>query len=371
VLFDERQEDPMDVTLKSFTDSGCNTFLVGCARTGEALLVDPKAGKGAIYRRTAAAFGLDVVAVLDTHTHADHLSGSAEFVREGVALWMSARTGCNRRHRALVDGEEVRVGELRFTALEVPGHTSDSLALAGHGLALTGDSLLVGGLGRADFRGSDPARLFESVRARLLPLPDETVVLPGHNYRDILFTTIGHERLHNPALRFEDGAAYARALNALEGAGNSPDVDATLATNLEADPQLPEAPGVVAACCAAGGPAVDVGRRPAELKVEEIAPRHEALTAEGRWYDVRDPFEYREGHIPGVLSYPLSELGFHIGKLRREGPVVLSCRSGVRSMTAARTLAYLGVLDQPINLAGGILRWQEAGLPVERGGARP
>lgn len=356
----------MNVTLKSFTDSGCITHLVGCARTGKALLVDPKAGKGATYREAAANFGLEIVAVLDTHTHADHLSGSAGFAREGVELWMGARTGCNRRHRDLVNGEEVRVGTLCFTALEVPGHTNDSLALAGHGLVLTGDSLLVGGLGRADFRGSDPAALFESVRARLMSLPDATVVLPGHNYRDILFTTIGHERSNNPALQFEDGAAYARALNAVEGAGNSPAVDSTLATNLEADPDLPEGPAVVTTCCVAGGSAVDLGPRPAERKVEELAPRLDALTAEKRWYDVRDPFEYRAGHIPGALSYPLSELGFHIDEVRREGPVVLSCRSGGRSMTAAKTLAYLGVLDQPINLAGGLVRWQEAGLPIER-----
>lgn len=356
----------MDVTLKSFTDSGCIAFLVGCARTGKALLVDPKAGKSATYREAAANFGLEIAAVLDTHTHADHLSASAGFAREGVELWMSAQTGCKRRHRGLVDGEEVHVGDLRFTALEVPGHTNDSIALAGQGLVLTGDSLLVGGLGRADFRGSDPGGLFESVRARLMSLPDATVVLPGHNYRDILFTTIGHERLNNPALRFESGAAYARALNAVEGAGNSPDVDAALATNLEADPDLPEAPGVVAACCASGGSAVDLGPRPAELKVEELAPRLAAITAEKSWIDVRDPFEFRAGHIPGALSYPLSEIGFHIDDLRREGPVVLSCRSGARSMTAARTLAYLGVLAQPINMVGGISRWQEVGLPIER-----
>lgn len=356
----------MDVTVKSLMDSGCIAHLVGCKRTGKALLVDPKVGKRTTYRKAAADFGLEIVAVLDTHTHADHLSDSVGFAREGVELWMGARTGCKRRHRGLVDGEEVRVGELRFKVLEVPGHTDDSLALAGHGLVLTGDSLLVGGLARADFRGSDPARLFESVRARLMSLPDATVVLPGHNYRDILFTTIGHERGHNPALRFDSGAAYAHALNAVEGAGNSPDVDATLATNLEADPRLPETPGVVAACCVANGAALDAGPRPVEQRVEEIAPRRGALTAEKRWYDVRDPFEYEAGHIPGALSYPLSELGFHIDELRRQGPVVLSCRSGVRSMTAAKTLAYLGVLDQPINLAGGILRWQEAGLPVER-----
>lgn len=355
----------MDVTLKTFTDAGCQSNLIGCARTGEALLVDPKAGKSTAYRQAAARYGLRIVAVLDTHTHADHLSGSKEFAAEGIPLWMSARTACRRPHRGLVDGEEVAVGELRFTALEVPGHTEDSLALHGHGLVATGDSLLAGSLGRADFRGSDPARLFESVRARLLSLPDETVVLPGHGYRDILFSTIGHERRTNPALKFEDGAAYARAVNAREGAGNSPDVDATLEANLDADPKVTAGPGGATTCCVAGGPAVDLGPRPEEREVGELVGRLAEMTAEGRWIDVRDPFEFRDGRIPGTINAPLSELGFRLEALRREGPVVLSCLGGVRSMTAARTLAYLGVLDRPVSLAGGFARWRDAGLPVE------
>ena len=157
----------MDVTLKSFTDSGCAAYLVGCARTGEALLVDPKAGKSSTYRGAAASLGLKIVAVFDTHTHADHLSGSSSFAKEGIPVWMGARTQCARPHRRLADGEEARVGELKLTALEVPGHTDDSLALAGHGLVLTGDSLLVGGLGRADFRGSDPAREWEETDVKM------------------------------------------------------------------------------------------------------------------------------------------------------------------------------------------------------------
>ncbi|MEO6326312.1 MAG: MBL fold metallo-hydrolase [Thermoanaerobaculia bacterium] len=355
----------MDVTLKCFPDSGCIAYLVGCTRSHQALLVDPKAGKSATYRAAAASFGLHIVAVLDTHTHADHLSASAAFVHEGVELWMSAQTSCQRPHRALAQGDVVGVGQLRFNVLEVPGHTNDSLALSGHGLVLSGDALLVGGLGRADFHGSDPAGLFDAVRARLLSLPDDTVVLPGHDYRDIVFSTIGHERRNNPAFKFESGSEYARSLHAVEGAGNSPEVNEALATNLLAAPDLPESPGVVAACCAAGSSA-EFGPRPAEQSVEELAPRLTELSAERSWIDVRDPFEFRAGHIPGSLNYPLAELGFHLDDLRRSSPVVLSCRTGNRSMTAAKTLSYLGVLDQPINLAGGLVRWQEFGLPVER-----
>ncbi len=356
----------MDVVLKAFVDSGCISHLVGCRRTGKALLVDPKVGLRERYRDAAKDFGLAIVAVFDTHTHADHLSDSAAFVRDGVPLWMSARTPCRRPHAGLHDGDVVSVGDLRLTAIEVPGHTDDSLALAGHGLVVTGDSLLAGGLARADFRGSDPARLFESVRDRLLTLPDATVVLPGHNYRDILFTTVGHERRVNPALQFASGGAYATSLNALEGAGNTPDVDATLTANLDPDPHLPAAPGVVAACCASGGPQVEPAARLVNMAVEELAPRLDEIAAQRCWIDVRDAHEYREERIPGTLSFPLSELGFHIDALRRSEPVVLNCLGGVRSVTAAKTLAYLGVVERPINVVGGIRRWKEAGLPTER-----
>ncbi|MCE9593628.1 MAG: MBL fold metallo-hydrolase [Planctomycetes bacterium] len=354
----------LPLTIKTFTDTGCFAHLIGCRATGKALLVDPKLGKRASYLKTASDFGLRIVAVLDTHTHADHLSDSLAFLDAGVELDMSAATNCRRAHRGLHDGDELRIGELRFRALEVPGHTPDSIALAGHGLVVTGDTLLAGGLARADFRGSSPSTLFESVKAKLLTLPDETVVLPGHGYRDVLFTTIGHEKRTNPDLQHESGHHFGRALGAVEGAGNTPDVELMLQLNAAAQPQLPSTPMTVAACCAPGT-STALGPRPLERSCEEVARLREAIVADRCWIDVRDPHEYRESHIPGALSYPLSELGFHLEELRRAKPVLLQCRSGVRSMTAAKTLQYLGVLDEPINLAGGILRWQELKLPIE------
>lgn len=352
-------------TLKTFTDTGCCAHLIGCRATGKALLVDPKLGKRASYLETARNFGLSIVAVLDTHTHADHLSDSLAFLDAGTELWMSAKTACKRAHRPLHDGDAVHVGELTFRVLEVPGHTPDSIALAGHGLVFSGDTLLAGSLARADFRGSDPARLFESVKTKLLTLPDETVVLPGHGYRDILFTTIGHEKRTNPDLQHTSGASFLRILGVKEGDGNSPDVELTLKLNQAARPALPTTPSAAIACCAPSTP-VNNGPRPAEKTCEEIASLQPLIAHDRCWIDVRDPHEFRDAHIPGALSYPLSELGFHLEELRRPGPAVLQCRSGIRSMTAAKTLRYLGVMEQPINLVGGILRWQELGLPTER-----
>jgi glyoxylase-like metal-dependent hydrolase (beta-lactamase superfamily II)/rhodanese-related sulfurtransferase len=372
-----------DVVVKSFNDSGCIAHLIGCAATRQALLVDPKVGRGGVYQKALADHGLTLAAVVDTHTHADHLSDSAAWLERGVPLWMSAKTTCARPHRGLKQGDVVNVGKLELRVLELPGHTPDSIALhragrgagSGEGFVLTGDTLLVGGLARADFRGSDPAALFDSVRRELLSLPDSTVVLPAHGYLDLLFSTIGHERAHNPALKHASGEAYAAALHAVEGAGNSPDVDATLTTNVAADPKLPDSPVAVAACCAmsvagSGSPAAS---RIREMTCEELAPRRAALAGRKSWLDVRDPWELsKEGRIPGALNFPLSELGFHlseVGALARasteDEPMVLSCRSGVRSMTAAKTLAYLGVLKAPISMAGGFGRWKELGLPTE------
>jgi sulfur dioxygenase len=351
------------IVIKTFTDSGCFCHLLGCRRTGQALLVDPKLGQHATYLRAAAAFGLTITAVIDTHTHADHLSDSLTFLHEGVPLLLSSASASARPHRPVEDGEVLRVGELHFTALHVPGHTPDSLAIAGHGVVATGDTLLVGGLARADFLGSDPARLFDAVQRQLLTLPGDTVVLPGHGYNDVLFTTIGRERQHNPDLRHAHGAAWARALGTSAGAGQTPAIDATLQFNLAAQPPVADPPGSVATCCAPGAARREAGL--AERTCEELAGTREDIVAADRWLDVRDEHEFREEHIPGARNFPLSEMGLHLDELRRRGPVVLQCRSGVRSMTAARTLKYLGVLDQPVNLGGGIVRWKELGLPLE------
>lgn len=353
----------LPLTLKTFTDSGCFTHLVGCRATGQAVLVDPKLGKRASYLKTAADFELRIVAVVDTHTHADHLSDSLAFLDAGTELWMSAKTACRRAHRALVDGEDVHIGNLTFRVLDVPGHTNDSVALYGHGLALVGDTLFAGSLARADFVGSSHAQLLESVRTRLLTLPDDTVVLPGHGYRDILFTTIGHERRTNPDIDPAHAASGLRVVGSKNEA-NTPEVDFNLRTNRAARPKLPTTQPTAVACCAPAT-ASAAGPRPAEKTCEELAALQTAIANDRCWIDVRDPWEFREAHIPGALSYPLSELGFHLADLRRAGPAILQCRSGVRSMTAAKTLRYLGVIDQPINLAGGILRWKELGLPVE------
>ncbi len=353
-----------ELVLKTWNDAGCHTHLVGCSVTRQALLIDPKAGKKAVYDKALADWGLTLAAVADTHTHADHLSDSAAWIKRGVRCHMGRTTGCQRAVARVREGDAIEVGRLRFRVLELPGHTQDSIALAGHGVVFTGDTLLVGGLARADFRGSDPAQLFTSVKAKLMTLADATVVLPGHGYQDILFSTIGTERAKNQALQHADGDAYAAALHAVEGAGNSPDVDTTLALNVAADPALPDTPVAVAACCSMGAAPL-AGHKVREQSCEVLAPTLAQHAARQTWIDVRDPWELTtDGRLPGIENFPLSELGFALERLRSHPPEVLSCKSGVRSATAVKTLVYLDVLRDPISMAGGFGKWKAAGLPV-------
>lgn len=349
--------------LKIINSDGCQSYLVGCPETRQALLIDPKVGREGLYRAMLEHYDLKLRAVFDSHTHADHLSASTRLCGPEVELLMSHDTPVDRPMRKLSQGDELKLGTLSFEVLEVPGHTPDSLALYGEGLLFSGDSLFIGGLARADFVGSDPALLFESVRAQLLSLPGETLVLPGHGYNDILFSTIDAELRLNEALRFADGQAYAKSLNATPGAGNSEGVNATLKLNLERDPELPESPGNVAACCASPGGSTKVSIE--EVPASQGQAIRDSLHGPGRWVDVRDPFEYASGRIPGSTNIPLSELGFHLDELRSADPLYLSCRSGVRSMTAAKTLLRLGISTHPINIGGGILGWQDQGFAIE------
>ena len=349
--------------LKIVTSEGCQSYLVGCPVTRACMLVDPKVGRESLYASLLKRYELELVAVLDTHTHADHLSAATSFMGPDIPLLMSCSTQVERDMRGLAQGDEVAVGELRFKVLEVPGHTPDSMALFGHGMVLTGDSLFIGGLARADFVGSDPALLYDSVQSQLMALHGDTLVFPGHGYNDILFSTIDCEREQNPALHHANGAAYAGDLDLTVGAGNSDAVNANLVLNLQSAPALPDSPGNVAACCASSGGSVDV-------QIDEIAPSeaqaiHAGLSGPQQWIDVRDPFEYSSGRIPGTTSIPLSELGFHLEQLRGQDPLYLSCRSGVRSMTAAKTLLRLGIALNPVNIGGGILGWQSQGFPIE------
>lgn len=214
--------------------TSCASYLFGCTSNHALAVVDPHVELVDRYLESSAAIGSPIVAVFETHVQADHVSGLPELVeRAGATAYLPSGTGVEFEHVELADGDEVELGNTLVRAVSTPGHAPHHLAYVVADrrrgtdepwLVFSGDSLLVGDVGRPDLHAEgDPVplarELFGSLR-RLLELPDHVVVYPSHYGGSVCgrglsgnpFSTIGFERRHNPALRYDDEEAFVRAL---------------------------------------------------------------------------------------------------------------------------------------------------------------
>lgn len=205
--------------LESFTVGtlAVKAYLIGCPNAKEAIIIDPAGSEkdlaAAIRRR-----GLTLKAIVNTHGHPDHTAGNARMkaltgapvlmhgdddrlFRDPAVASMFRAWGFEPHPPAdvlLSDGDEIRVGDLSFKVLHTPGHSPGSVCLFGHGHLVTGDTLFVGAAGRTDLPGGSFEILIRSLKERLLPLPDETIILPGHDYGSRPTSTLGREKVENP-----------------------------------------------------------------------------------------------------------------------------------------------------------------------------
>ena len=181
------------------------TYLLGCTRTGEAILIDPVLETSERDLRLLQSLGLRLVYSAETHVHADHLTAAWELRRRsGCLVAYPAAEGVPCADVQLSEEEPLTVGALRLWPLHTPGHTAGSacylLADRTPPMLFSGDALLIDGCGRTDLQGGDAAALYASVRARILTLPDDTLVYPGHDYNQRQVSSVGQERLRNPRL---------------------------------------------------------------------------------------------------------------------------------------------------------------------------
>ncbi|MCI4362810.1 MAG: MBL fold metallo-hydrolase [Thermoplasmata archaeon] len=185
--------------------TGCLAYLLGDVDEKVAVILDPGA-EPEPYLATLAARGWRLGAIVETHTHADHRAGHAALAaRTGAPIFLSQRSPAAYPHRSLSEGEEILFGAHSLRVLETPGHTRDHLSLRVADKVFTGDTLLIGSCGRTDLADGDPELLWESLRTKLLALPDGTEVLPAHfgarhALVDRYVSTIGLERRTNEAL---------------------------------------------------------------------------------------------------------------------------------------------------------------------------
>jgi glyoxylase-like metal-dependent hydrolase (beta-lactamase superfamily II)/rhodanese-related sulfurtransferase len=206
-----------ELVLRQFPriDSGCLAYLLGDPVEGEAILIDP--GIDVMpYLDALLESHWKLTAVLETHTHADHLAGHHELhLRTGAPIVVGARSPAAYPHRTLAEGETLRVGRDEVEVLETPGHTRDHVTLRVGQTIFTGDTLLIGSCGRTDLGDGNPDLLYDSLTEKILRLPDDTEVLPAHyGQRHALperyVSTLGFEKATNEALRLSTREAFLK-----------------------------------------------------------------------------------------------------------------------------------------------------------------
>ncbi|WP_213306864.1 rhodanese-like domain-containing protein [Paraburkholderia sacchari] len=342
--------------------SSTYTYLLGDAESGKALLIDPVYEQVPRDLALLQELGLRLQATLDTHVHADHVTGAWRMrQRCGSEIALAATVNAEGVNRPLRHGDRVAFGKRYLSVRATPGHTSGCLTyvLDDESMAFTGDSLLIRGCGRTDFQGGSPQQLFASVREQILTLPDNCLLYPAHDYRGITVTSVAEERRFNPRLGGDvdlgDFVGYMDNLNLPHPKQMAVAVPANLRCGKpEGEAQAAmETPDWAPLTLRFSG-------------VWEIEPM--ALLEHGADFqivDVREAPEFidRLGHLPGATLVPLSQLMGRLDELDRERPVVAVCRSGVRSAQASVLLGKAG-FGKVANLAGGMLRWKAEGLPV-------
>jgi glyoxylase-like metal-dependent hydrolase (beta-lactamase superfamily II) len=198
-------------------ESSTYSYLLASRPGGEALLIDPVKEAVPGYLRLLRELDVRLLFAVDTHVHADHVTGLGE-LREATGcltvIGSESRAECVSRRVA--DGELLRVDGIALRALHTPGHTDDSYSFVMPDRVFTGDTLLIRGTGRTDFQNGDPRAQYDSLWGKLLQLPDDTLVYPAHDYKGWTVSTIGEEKAHNPWLQVRSRDEYVALMKGLK-----------------------------------------------------------------------------------------------------------------------------------------------------------
>ena len=345
-------------------DLGCASYLVADRESGVAVVVDPQ-WEVEPYRRLARLHGVRIGHILETHNHADHVSGHGRLVRQtGATVHVNELAAVEYEHEPFADGWRLTLGDLTVEAIHTPGHRPEHtcflLSDASRGGApwalLSGDSLFIGDVARPDLAiepREGAAQMFRSLHDRLLALPDVVEVWPGHLGGSLCggsgldlksSSTIGFERAHTPALAIAaEDDFVASATSSLPD--RPPNVEQIVALNR--------------------GPLVQGFGSPEPMTPHEVEA---AVVAGALVIDGRTNVQFDEAHIPGALSTSSYDTGFAT-KVSRVAPVgaeiIVLAGSDVDECQAAELLAAVGL---PVRgfLEGGMTAWRLEGRPVER-----
>ncbi len=335
--------------------SGTYTYLLASRRGGEALIIDPVIEKVDRYLQLVKELDLKLVKAVDTHIHADHITGlGALRDRTHCITVMGEMAKVDVVSMRVAEGDTLTIEGLTLDVLYTPGHTDDSYSFKTADRVFTGDTLLIRGTGRTDFQNGDPRAQYDSIFNKLLRLPDETLVFPAHDYKGDTVSTIGEERRHNPRLQVAGIDEYVAVMNSLK-LSNPKMMDVAVPANLHQ-----------------GLAQAEIARRGWALSASE------AMALQGKpgiaLIDLRERSE-REKHgvIPGSLHAPYPDLQDNLrpgGMLHELATatgrrIVFYCAFGERSAMAVQAAQDSG-LTAACHIQGGIDAWKRADGPLVR-----
>jgi glyoxylase-like metal-dependent hydrolase (beta-lactamase superfamily II) len=329
--------------------SGTYTYLLASRTGGEALIIDPVLEKVDRYIQLVAELDLKLVKAVDTHLHADHITGlGALRDRTQCITVMGDKSGVDVVSMRLSEGDKLTIEGLALDVLYTPGHTDDSYSFLMRDRVFTGDTLLIRGTGRTDFQNGDPRAQYDSIFNKLLKLPDETMVFPAHDYKGETVSTIAEEKAFNPRLKVKSLDEYVMLMNSLN-LPNPKMMDVAVPANMRV--------GFAQEVIAQRGWAVSAA------DALKLIGRPEVVLVDLREKSERE----KNGVIPGSLHAPYPDLQDNIqpgGMLHELAAatgkrILFYCAFGERSAMAVQAAQDNG-LGNACHIHGGVDAWKKA-----------
>ncbi len=336
--------------------SGTYSYLLASRPGGEALILDPVLEKADRYCKLLQELNLRLVKAVDTHLHADHVTGLGELRdRTQCITIMGEQSKADVVSMRVSDGDKVTIEGLALDVMYTPGHTDDSYSYLMGDRVFTGDTLLIRGTGRTDFQNGSARAQYDSIFNRLLKLPEETLVFPAHDYKGDTVSTIGEEKRHNPRLQVKSIDEYVELMGNLN-LPNPKLMDVVIPANMH------------------------VGLHQDELEKQGLSLNaRQAIESLGRTdvllVDLRESGERsKHGTLSGALHAPYPSISENLrpgGMLREVAAatgrrIVFFCAFGERSAMAVKAAKEAGIANT-VHIAGGIDAWKKAGGPVLHG----
>ena len=335
--------------------SSTYTYLLGSRNGGEALLIDPVIEHVDFYIKRLHELDLKLVKAVDTHCHADHVTGLGQLrdLTRCITV-MGDKTSADVVSIRVEDGDQIKIEDISLEVIYTPGHTDDSYCFFNNDRIFTGDTLLIRGTGRTDFQNGNPVDAYHSLFGKILTLDDDITVYPGHDYKGETRSTIGEEKKFNPRLQVSNAEEYADIMNNLN-LPNPKLMDEAVPAN-QSIGFSSEEPDLIT-------------RTLSVKKARKLADNGDVLFVDLREQSERE----KNGIIPNSLHAPYADLNDFIqpgGLLRTmvnesQKTLVLYCSYGERSALALQILMdanFTGIQ----HLKGGLKSWNNAGYDVER-----